>query len=88
MPALENNNEALNNNIAAENNNLVEGEGAAAGVEVQEQPLMEDMAPQMAAPAPAAAAAQVVERPSLLALTWTFFSSFFSSLIPENQNAV
>lgn len=44
-------------------------------------------APAPAAPAPPPAAA-APDRPSLLALTWTFFTSFFASLIPEQPGVI
>lgn len=85
VQAFENNNELLNNNVAAENNNLVQGgDVAAARVEPQEPAVVEEVAPQTVEPVNARA----VERPSLIALTWTFFSSFIASLIPDTQNAI
>ncbi|KAK3927575.1 Homocysteine-responsive endoplasmic reticulum-resident ubiquitin-like domain member 2 protein [Frankliniella fusca] len=40
------------------------------------------------APAAAAPVGPVPDRPSLLALTWTFFTSFFASLIPEQPGVI
>ncbi|XP_069681524.1 homocysteine-responsive endoplasmic reticulum-resident ubiquitin-like domain member 2 protein [Periplaneta americana] len=79
----ENNNEA----VVVENNNLQnqnEGVGAAgAGAEVQgQQRLPRDEGSGAEEPDPEP------DRPSLFALTWTFFTSFFASLIPEQPGAL
>ncbi|KAL0279659.1 UNVERIFIED_CONTAM: hypothetical protein PYX00_001165 [Menopon gallinae] len=79
---LENNNEVANNNAAPaaaaaaarENNNgAQQGEGVVA-----ESGAASNQEPP----------AEVPERPSFIALTWTFVTTFFSSMIPEMQNPV
>ncbi|KDR12951.1 hypothetical protein L798_12908 [Zootermopsis nevadensis] len=68
-----------------ENNNLQnqnDGMGAVAGAEIQGQQRLrrEDSGAEEPDPEP--------DRPSLFALTWTFFTSFFASLIPEQPGAL
>jgi hypothetical protein len=81
----ENNNEAINARVV-ENNNLQNQNdglgGAPAGAEVQGQQRLprEDSGAEEPDPEP--------DRPSLFALTWTFFTSFFASLIPEQPGAL
>jgi hypothetical protein len=80
----ENNNEAINARVV-ENNNLQnqnDGVGAAAGAEMQGQQRLprENSGVEEPDPEP--------DRPSLFALTWTFFTSFFASLIPEQPGAL
>ncbi|XP_049787355.1 homocysteine-responsive endoplasmic reticulum-resident ubiquitin-like domain member 2 protein [Schistocerca cancellata] len=69
-----------------ENNNVVH-----AGRDIVRHGNVHQLGEEAAAPAPQRdgdsdtdeRAVQEPERPSLLAITWTFFSSFFASLIPE-----
>lgn len=81
----ENNNEGVDARVVVENNNLQnqnEGMGAAGG-EVQGQQRRtregvsgaEELDPEL-------------DRPSLFSLTWTFLTSFFASLIPEQPGAL
>jgi hypothetical protein len=91
----ENNNEAVNARVVVENNNLQNqnegmgagagagGAGAAAGAEVQgQQRHLREEGSGAEEPDPEP------DRPSLFALTWTFFTSFFASLIPEQPGAI
>ena len=80
----ENNNEAVNARVA-ENNNIQNqneevGAAAAVGGGGGERPREEGSGAEAPDPEP--------DRPSLFALTWTFFTSFFASLIPEQPGAL
>ncbi|CAG2054621.1 unnamed protein product [Timema podura] len=61
------------------NNNVPPHPRGDEGQEVGPQPAME---------ATETLAGQGVDRPTLLSLTWTFFTSFFASLIPEQPGAL
>jgi hypothetical protein len=84
----ENNNEAVDARVVVENNNLQNqnegmGAAAAAGAEVQGQqrpPREEGSGAEEPDPEP--------DRPSVFAITWTIFTSFFASLIPEQPGAL
>jgi hypothetical protein len=80
----ENNNEAVDERIVVENNNFQNlDEGLEAGAEEQGQqrlPEEEDSGAEEPDPEP--------DRPSVFALTWTVFTSFFASLIPEQPGAL
>ncbi|KAK6630576.1 hypothetical protein RUM43_014561 [Polyplax serrata] len=80
IQGLDNNNEAVNNNIPVDNNN--DGHEGVVG-DVQRA---EDTPGQAAPDLPIIR--ENVEPPSFAALTWTFVTSFFSSIIPETQNAL
>jgi hypothetical protein len=85
--AAENNNEGGDARVVVENNNLQnqnEGMGAAAaGAEVQGQ-----QRPPREGVSGAEEPDPELDRPSLFSLTWTFLTSFFASLIPEQQGAL
>ena len=77
--AAENNNEAVNARVVENNNVQNQNEGAGAGA--GDRPTREEgSAAEAPDPEP--------DRPSLFALTWTFFTSFFASLIPEQPGAL
>lgn len=80
----ENNNEAVDERIVVENNNFQNlDEGIGAGAEVQGQqrlPREEGSGAEEPDPEP--------DRPSVFAITWTVFTSFFASLIPEQPGAL
>lgn len=75
-----------NNNARPDNNNQVlQNEGAAPQVVPAQQN------GQVATVQPEArtnANGENEERPGALAFTWTFFSSFFASLIPDQPNVI
>ncbi|PSN45584.1 hypothetical protein C0J52_15080 [Blattella germanica] len=79
----ENNNEAVDARVVENNNvqNQNEGVGAAGVGAGAERPAREEGSG-VEAPDPEP------DRPSLFALTWTFFTSFFASLIPEQPGAL
>lgn len=83
---VENNNEDVDARVV-ENNNLQnqnEGMGAAAaGAEVQGQ-----QRPRREGDSGAEEPDPELDRPSLFSLTWTFLTSFFASLIPEQPGAL
>lgn len=64
------------------NNNHQPADGAGGNEEVPQNN------PDGAVPTVPPAAPPVPDRPSLLALTWTFFTSFFASLIPEQPGVI
>ena len=85
----DNNNEAVNARVVENNNiqNQNEGVGGAAVVGGgrgdgggETPPREEGSGAEAPDPEP--------DRPSLFALTWTFFTSFFASLIPEQPGAL
>lgn len=80
------NGEDINARVVVENNNLQnqndEMGAAAAGAEVQGQQRLQRENSGAEAPDPEP------DRPSLFALTWTFFISFFVSLFPEQPGAL
>ncbi|PNF21816.1 Homocysteine-responsive endoplasmic reticulum-resident ubiquitin-like domain member 2 protein [Cryptotermes secundus] len=80
----ENNNEAVDERGVVENNNLQnqnEGMGARAEVQGQQRlPREEGSGAEEPDPEP--------DRPSVFAITWTIFTSFFASLIPEQPGAL
>lgn len=81
----ENNNEGVDARVVVENNNLQnqnEGMGAA-GAEVQGQ-----QRPPREGVSGAEEPDPELDRPSLFSLTWTFLTSFFASLIPEQPGAL
>jgi len=84
---VENNNEGVDARVVVENNNLQnqnEGMGAAAaGAEVQGQ-----QRPRREGDSGAEEPDPELDRPSLFSLTWTFLTSFFASLIPEQPGAL
>lgn len=83
LQGLENNNEVLNNNVPPENNNVMpQGEApeAAAPERREENAPQNNQNQENGAEPP--------ERPSFIAITWTFVTSFFASMIPETQNAL
>lgn len=85
---VENNNEGVDARVVVENNNLQNqnegiGAAAAAGAEVQGQ-----QRPQREGGSGAEEPGPELDRPSLFSLTWTFLTSFFASLIPEQPGAL
>ncbi|KAJ9596965.1 hypothetical protein L9F63_011995 [Diploptera punctata] len=76
----ENNNEAMNARVVENNNIQNQDEAVAAGG--ADRPPREEGSGGAEAPDPEP------DRPSLFALTWTFFTSFFASLIPEQPGAL
>lgn len=69
----------LNNNVPPDNNNVMPQGEAAAGARAEDVPPNNHNQENGADPP---------ERPSFIALTWTFVTSFFASMIPETQNAL
>ena len=78
---MENNNEIINNNLAPENNN---NNNNGLNEDIGELPVAENGLDQIE---PEQINANP-EHPSFITLTWTFVSSFFSSIIPETRNAL
>jgi hypothetical protein len=75
----ENNNEAIDERGLVENNNFQnQDEGMEEGAEVQGQQREEGSGAEEPEP----------DRPSVFAITWTVFTSFFASLIPEQPAAL
>lgn len=75
---------ANNNNGRVENNNqILQNEAIGPQVPQQQVPTV-----QAEARTNNNEVNEVVERPGALAFTWTFLSSFFASLIPEQQNVI
>ncbi|XP_066587937.1 homocysteine-responsive endoplasmic reticulum-resident ubiquitin-like domain member 2 protein [Prorops nasuta] len=76
---------AENNNGRAENNQMIQNEAAGQAPPLQpngQDPVVQPEARTNANEEPEE------ERPGALAFTWTFFSSFFASLIPEQPNVI
>lgn len=84
---VENINDDVGGRVVVENNNLQnqnEGMGAAAaGAEVEGQ-----QRPRREGDSGAEEPDPELDRPSLFSLTWTFLTSFFASLIPEQPGAL
>lgn len=69
---------------------VAEPQAAAAGAGVGPAPVPpvenNNTTPETSSSGEASPAPRQVDRPSLLTLTWSIFSSFFLSLIPERPN--
>lgn len=78
--APENNNIAMDavDARAVDNNNVEQNEAEVQGPQIEAQSAGSEA--EVPGPEP--------DRPSLLAITWTFFTSFFASLIPEQPGAL
>lgn len=78
---------AENNNARVENNNQ-EGQNEAAPPPVQPAPRIPSATPDGHVDAARTNMNEENERPGAWAFTWTFFSSFFASLIPDQPNVI